>query len=263
MSLQADIQNINWQRQANTLFKVLLDMKVLGLIVFMGFTCYGIGWDTVLRPNLEEWNRKDTAIADLKKTLDEKQALFNKYDSLEKDLQNLDTVMDAVPPTDQPNLVALGVSESLLKTLHGELRDQLKIPPLPPPHNIRKDAGISAVSTPSEVDLLNPTGATAAAPQANQTGSRPGGEEQAMSASLPVQRYDFDLKVSGTYPALLDVLNELTLRKHLVRLNKITITKPVDPNEPDARDPGANDYPLMLDMTVNLSVYLYTANAQP
>ena len=76
---------------------------------------------------------------------------------------------------------------------------------------------------------------------------------------MPVDRYDYELKVTGTYPALMDVLNELTIWKTLVKINKITINKAtITEEQPDAKD--FPDYPLKLEMIVSLSLFLYASN---
>jgi hypothetical protein len=271
-----DLKSVNWKRGLNTAFKVIMDSKSLMLIALMGFTVYGIGWDTVFRPNLETIKNRDTAIDEQKKMLAEKGEQQKQYGVWEQQLKSLDTRMIAVTQSDQPNLIALTIADELKKVANGEARDEAILPSLEPPHNRRSTIEFKLTAGPTSVDLLKPEGAAAEAqpvPASPVSGSpgKPGegkpGEAGAgggVPDTLPVDRFDYDLKVSGTYPALVDLLNELVIRKKLVKINKVVITKPATAtpdDEPDAQD--APEHPVPLEMTISLSIFLYASTEQP
>jgi hypothetical protein len=110
-----------------------------------------------------------------------------------------------------------------------------------------------------------PTPAPGSAPAGTTQGpsSDHGGAADADSgaaSTIPVERYNYQLNVTGTYPALMDLLNQLVTRKKLLKINKVTISKSaLDTAEP----PDAKvypDYPVKLDMAVSLSIFLYEDN---
>lgn len=266
--MSVDLKSINWKRNLNTLTKVFMDMKILGLFGLMGFTLYGIAWDTVMKPNLEQLKSRDTAIEEQRKVLNEKKDLNSQYGEWEKQLKSLDSSMVSILPSDQPNLIALTVADELREIAKGANRNPALMP-LEPPHDKREKVELVPVGNPTTIDLLKPEGEAAgqaAAPPAETpadgpAGRGPGGMEGGAPTSLPVERFDYDLKVTGTYPALVDVINELVLRKKVVQISKISITKPADPTEPDAAK--VPDHPVQLDMTVSLSIFLYASDQPP
>lgn len=280
MSL-AQLKDINWKRQLNTILKVLIDFKVLGLVVLNGLVLYGIGWDTILRPSLESMKGRDAALNDQKKSLEAKGSLQKQYGVWEKQLRSLDITMIPVPAGNSTKVVSVTESAKLQKLVEGKLRDAAVLPPLQPPHDQRENISLTPTTT-SSLDILKLDGAaaeqqpaktpsdsapgapTGGAPSATAPSSGPGGEAETGggATSLPVDRYDYDLKVTGTYPALMDVLNELAIWKTLVKINKVTITKAtVTEAQPDAKD--YPDYPLKLEMVVSLSIFLYASNGAP
>jgi hypothetical protein len=269
--MSVDLKSINWKRGLSTAFKVIVDTKSLMLIALMGFTVYGIGWDTVFRPNLENMKNRDAAIDEQKKMLAEKGDQQKQYGVWEQQLKSLDTRMIAITPGDQPNLIALTVADELKKVANGEARDEAILPSLEPPHNQRSTIEFKLTAGPMAVDLLKPEGSAEAqaaqppSPDKSSTGKPgEGGADAGTPETLPVDQFDYDVKVSGTYPALVDLLNELVIRKKLVKINKVVITKPATStpeDEPDAQD--APEHPVPLEMTISLSIFLYASAEQP
>lgn len=265
----AALKSFNWKRHANTVIKVLLDFKVFGLIALNGLVIYGIGWDTILRPNLESIKSRDNALAEQRKTLTEKENLQKQYGVWEQQLKDLDTKMIPVAEGNSAKVISVTESSELVQLAKGQLRDVMILPPLQPPHDQRDNVLLTPGNSIS-IDIMKPEGEAAAAPSAPPPPAEgapptPGGETGAPSetgavTSMPVDRFDYELKVTGTYPALLDVLNELTIRKKLVKINKVTISKSAAETEeqPDAKE--FPDYPLKLDMVVSLSIFLYASN---
>jgi hypothetical protein len=225
---------------------------------------------------------RDSALDEKKKSLESKKSLQKQYGVWEQQLKSLDTVLIPVPAGNSSKVISVTESAKLQKLAEGKLRDVTVLPPLQPPHDQRENVSLTPTSQ-SSLDLLKldgiateqsknpaqgaPTGgapASGGAPPSGPTGSGPSGEMESsgIATSMPVDQYDYDLKVTGTYPALMDVLNELAIWKTLVKINKVTITKAtVTEDQPDAKD--YPDYPIKLDMVVSLSMFLYTANGTP
>lgn len=273
----------NWKKYVRTGLRVLLDFKVMGLIVLNGMLIYMGAWDTVMRPSLEQMQGRDKALEEQKKSLQEKQGLQKQYSTLEQQLKSLDTELMAVPEGNSAKVISVTEAAELLELAKGSLRNETVLPPLLPPHDKRENVSLAFIAS-ETVDLLKPdesAGATAnpSQPQPPATsgsvkgqgdaapmppmpegkgvpGAEAGQPQQVGSSTLPVERYNYELKVTGTYPALMDVLNELVIRKKLIRFNKVVITRPATPEtQPDAKD--APDYPVKLDMVVSLSLFLY------
>ncbi len=249
------------KRNLNTAIKVMMDMKNLGLIVLMGFTLYGIGWDTILRPNLDKIKSSDDAIQQQKQALSEKQDSQRQYGVLEQQLKNLEVQMIPVPPGNSSKVVSVSESSELLKLARGENRNEALMPPLEPPHDRRENVSLTPTAN-SSFDLLQPEapkdGAQPAAAPEAEAGS---GAAGALATSLPVEQYDYELKATGTYPALVDLLNVLVIEKRLIKINKIVITRLNGEMMPDARDEP--NFPVKLQMVISLSMFLYAATQSP
>lgn len=266
-----------WKRQLQTVISAMLDFKVLALILLNVLLIYGITWDTVLRPSLEQLKGRDQSLADQKKSLSAKEDMQKQYSALEQQLKNLNTELIPVPAGNSARVVSVTEAAELLEVAKGKLREAAILPPLPPPHDIRVDVKLEP-TTNVQMDLLKPeaTGssadtsqtpspAPAAAPTpGNQSGVKggmhaAGMSEQVGSTTLPVERYDYDLKATGTYAALMDLLNELVIRKKLIKINKIVISRPANSEpQPDAKNEP--DFPVKLNMVVSLSMFLYNSN---
>lgn len=278
----AALKKINWKRHLHTFSMVLMDMKVLGLFALSGLTIYGIGWDTVVRPSLEGLQSRDNAIKEQNDALDKKLQLQHEYGDLEQRLANLDTHMIALHQGTSAKIMSVTEAAELTDMALGKIRDA-NLPPLQPPHNARDHVDLKP-GTNSTLDILHPNGDAPAAtsspspapvPSGGPSGGPPaglmvgggpaaGGDQQANSnAPMPAEQFNYDLSVTGTYPALMDLLNQLVTRKKLVRITKVIITKSAfeAADIPDAKD--YPDYPLKLDMVVSLSLYLYADNNAP
>ncbi|WP_373532679.1 hypothetical protein [Vampirovibrio sp.] len=274
-----------WKSHLITGFRAALDFKVMGLLFLNVFILYMGTWDTVIRPGLEQMQGRDVALEGQKKILLEKQGLQNQYKNLEQQLKTLSTELISVPEGNSATVISVTEAAELLEVAKGRLRDVAILPPLLPPHDQRSNVTLTFV-TGGTVDLLTSgqpidatkaasTPALAAEASLPAAASAPGGMPapaepvvsggpptaaaapvQIGSATLPVEKYDYDLKVTGTYPALMDVLNELIIRKKLIRINKVAITRPATPEpQPDAKD--FPDFPVKLEMVISLSIFLY------
>lgn len=287
-----------WKKYLGIGIQVLMDFKVQGLIVLNVLMVYMGVWDTVMRPNLEQMQGRDKALEEQKKALQEKEGLQKQYSSLEQQLTSLDTQLIAIPQGNSAKVVSVTEAAEILELAKGNLRDTKILPLLLPPHDKRFNVSLLS-TTNGTLDLLNPDADPSAAPgsaptalaspqpaspgilggappgpdamQTMQGGGAAGPEHHGLatgltqsvqvgSASLPVERYDYDLKVTGTYPALMDVLNELVIRKKLVKINKVVISRPTEA-EPQPNAKENPEFPVQLEMVVSLSMLLYPDNA--
>lgn len=274
------------KRSISTFVGVVFDFKILGLIVLNVMLIYMGTWDTVLRPSLEQLDAKNKGMEEQKKMLADREGLQKQYSALEKQLKSMSTELIGVPAGNSSKVVSVTEAADILELVRGNKRDETLLPRLLPPHDQRSDASLTFLSS-VQVDLLKPeqTDASAATaspaapppPPANNIGNAtpnlPGAAgapntvletasasnppPQIGSTTLPVERFDYDLKVTGTYPALVDVLNELVIRKKLIRINKITISRPDGGEEQQPSAVDNPEFPVKLNMVANISMYLY------
>lgn len=286
--MEAPIQKAAWKKHLGNGIQVALDFKVLGLIALNIMLLYMGLWDTVMRPNLEQMQSRDKALEEQKKLLRDKEGLQKQYKGLEQQLKNLDTELITISAGNSSKVVSVTEAAEILELAKGNLRDVQILPPLLPPHDKRLNVSLTPTFN-GTLDLLKPdeapttAGSTPSSPPApqpapNQMGvatapaNGQGGNGnpedhsfinsvpvQVGSVALPVERYDYDLKLSGTYPALMDVLNELVIRKKLIRINKVVINRSPDTEaQPNAKDNP--EFPVQLDMIVSLSMLLSPAS---
>ena len=256
------LKSINWKRHLNTIMMVVVDIKVLGLIALSGLTIYGIGWDTVIRPSMEAMKSRDNAIKEENDTLQKKLQIQHEFGDLEQKLLNLDTHLIVLPPGTSAKIVSVTEASEITDIANGKIHSS-SLPELPPPHNGRSQVSLKPTDN-GTLDIMHPNGeqasTTANGPSPPVTGGPPaGGNQNTENPDKPVmvERYNYDLSVTGTYPALMDLVNQLVMRKKLIKINKITINKSTSETDapPDAQEEP--DYPLKLDMVISLSVFLY------
>jgi len=259
------LKSINWKRYLNTFMMVIVDIKVLGLIGLSGLTLYGIGWDTVIRPSLETMKSRDNAIQEENETLQKKLQIQHEFGDLEQKLANLDTHLIVLPPGTSAKIVSVTEAAELTDLATGKSRTAT-LPELQPPHNVRTQVELKPTDN-GTLDIMHPNGeapsTTSNGPSPLVTGAPPSSSNQNgenPDKPILVDRYNYDLSVTGTYPALMDLLNQLIMRKKLVKINKIIISKSTSETDapPDAQE--YPDYPLKLDMVISLSVFLYEDN---
>jgi hypothetical protein len=268
MSALAALQDLNWKRHGNMAIKILMNMKVLGLIALLAFTVFGIGWDTVLRPNLTVLQSREESINKVKSELSTKQEFRKRYLNLEQQLSNLTISLLPIPAGNSSTVIAVTESSEILKLAQGKTGNDASIKALPKPHNLRENVSLKPLNS-SVVDLSQlindpnkPASTTTTPPPTagSQPTSTPGTGADASNSATSLERFDYELKVTGTYPALMDLLNALAIRKKMVKINQVDIIPSSTPQTvPDAKD--YPDFPLKLDMTISLSLFLYNAAA--
>jgi hypothetical protein len=257
------IQSVPWKRYSNIIVKVFSDFKNLSLLGLLGFILYGIAWDTVLRPNLENLKARDEVIQKQKEVLGQRDNLQKQYDVLERQLKGLTQDLIPVPAGSSGKVISVSESGELLKMTRGEMREAFGLQALQPPHDRLENASLTSTGDDKTVNLLSLLNAdTAATPSANpQTAPSPA-EASNTAPVLAAEQYDYELKVTGTYAALIDLLNQLVLHPKLVKINKVVITKAPGNKPEDEPDPKEfPDYPIKLEMVVSLALFLYATDA--
>lgn len=262
MSLLDQLKRLTWKRYGNTALKTLMEPRVALLAGLMIFILYGIGWDTVLRPSFDVLRVRDEALAKHRAELAKKQALQQHYVELNRQLRNMDITMLSIRSGNSATVIALDETAEIFRLAQGGKMAGRPWPTLPKPHDSRENVSLTPTGSVS-LDLRKPPDSTKASDKTTQNASselNPATSDGGPN-SVPVERFDYDLKASGTYPALMDLLNELVTYPKLIQINQIQI---VPNTTADAERPDAAtypDFPVKLDMLVSLSLFLYVDNA--
>jgi len=267
------LKNANFIRHRGTILKVLMNPRILVLIGALFFTIFSIGGDTVLGPNLTKIKAQDDMIKNSRQQVDQKQLERKRVVDLENELKNLTTQFIPVASGNSPTVVAVSESSEILKLAKGSSGTQEKKinedgqeeQTLPKPHATRENVSLTATSS-ETIDITKALeSSNSGTPTLNQSLPSPG--PGASSSSTPgtvasthsAYQFNYELKATGTYVALIDLINELTLRRHLVKFNKISIVPSASAHQtlPDAKDDP--DFPVKLDLNAVISIYLYDA----
>lgn len=255
------IQSIPWKRYINTTIKVFSDFKNLCLLGLLGFIFYGIAWDTVLRPNLENLKARDQVIQKQREILGQRDNLQKQYEALEKQLKGLTQDLIPVPAGGSGKVISVSESGELLEMTRGELRKTLGLQILQPPHDHLESVSLTPTGDNQTLNLLTLLNTDNSAAGPAHPGMPIPVENPDTTPVLSAEQYDYELKVSGTYVALIDLLNQLALHPKLVKINKVVITKAVNGKPEDEPDPQEfPDYPVKLEMVVSLTLFLYAAD---
>jgi hypothetical protein len=287
VTVLAFLRSANFTRYRITAFKVLMNIRVLALLGLLFFTFFSIGWDTVLRPNLELLKQRDDRITQVQRNLSEKDLQRRRISDLQDQLKNLQTQLVPIPLGNSATVVAVSESAELLHlaqegantpNTQNKAGDNAS-EELPKPHNSRENVSLTATTSdtvtlaqemapPQTVPNVPSTAApnlmpAPAGPPPTGSGGKTQAEEAQSQQASPniLQRFDYNLKATGTYPALMDLINRLALRKKLVKINQVLLVPSATHQDlPSAAD--YPDFPVKLDMTVSISLYLYAAPGQ-
>ena len=251
------LQGLRWKHGLHLLIRVFSDFRNAGLLALLLFVAWGIGWETVLHPGLQAIGEQGEVIQTQKKAMAEKRNLQKRYDFWGAQLKDL--THDLIPVGAEQSIKVLSVSESgeLLKMARGELRQLVGLQPLQPPHQVLENVSVTpaANSATDLLSLLEPSSSSQPAQSNAATKKTPA----AATSGLPVERYDYDLKATGTYAAIADFINQLTLYPRLVRINRIVIARLSGGNAPEPDPKAFPDYPVKLDMTLSVSLFFHAA----
>ncbi len=267
--------------------QVLIDLKVLMSIGLIIFSIWAIGIETVYKPMNESLTRKDQALKSQAESYEQQKQLVTQYKEWQTQLKELNTDLYAIDPSQPATVAAANSKATLVKLIQGAFRSKSSRPPLPAPHDLRQRVEViekkhtqvslgmtSEEAKPAESGEGNSDGAAAPGhlPGGKPPGESPGGGEEASAPSasagqpsdtqnLKLEKFDYEVHVTGTYVGMADLLNELASQPNLVVVRSVKIM-PADTGETEAAqsrpDPKATpDAPVKIDMILQVSMYLY------
>ncbi len=295
MALSFNLDNLKalpWKRYMNIGLNVFKDRNNLILLGGLLFVIYAIGWDTIIRPNFDLLKTHQDALTQQQLLLTDKQKKNKDMGQMLASLQSLKTDMLSIPAGNSPTVTVVAEAAKIQQMAQGKIRDP-KLPVLPAPHNVRTNVSMTlTTSADNTLDGLSsgttadaaaaaaappppppmPAGNAGAPPAGGNTPKPPAAPVEAPPPPISVHVFHYDLKASGTYPALMDLLNQLVLYSTLIQIDKVVLAaQPVDAVAPapgtaataatvpdPAKDP---DFPVKLDMTVSLTLILYEKSA--
>ena len=240
------LKNVNWRVLLTTVGQVLMDLRVAGTLLFFGFIIYGIGYDTVWRPNIESLKALDDNIQKQAVVMDTEKSKQQQYTTWARALEGLKTTIVTLSKDEVPTVVAAGEMARIDAILNGKNRNASSIEPLPAPHDRVQKADIKQTGM-KEITLgEKPEGEQKAPPPAELVGGdKPAdfGPEQ-QQAAVKLLRYDYEARVTGTLAALADIVNQLVLEDRLVVIREMgfqnqlvdDIRQPVGFGRPSGRD---------------------------
>jgi hypothetical protein len=245
----------------HTLQKVLgglLDVKNASLILLLGFLLYQILYDSCIRGPLELLGQNQAMIDQETTHFSDKIKQFERYQRLAKTMTEVPIKVLTRKPTDSTSVLIAREAEKIVNYIKGINRAPGLTAPLPSPHDrlqllTLRPTGATPVIFSTESPRPQSVEPAASAPNPGSPPAPPHGEGKEGSASAPpIQRagppvaiapaaepegfkgeqFQFDIAVRGTYPACMDLINQLTQHPYLLTLNQGTITPlPATANE--------------------------------
>lgn len=209
---------MRWLRLA---FKLVFVPKVGGLLASLFVLLMPVGYDGIFKPGWEQVQSTNNALKAAEKKLEHKKAEMQQFDQWKQQLKGLEFGMAEVQAGQSPKVLAASQSSFLMDLAKGANRDAALGPGLPEPHSKREVLSLTSRSE-QEYDILQP--------DAGKSGETGGGDKAKQEAAagaplknLKVWRFDYELKVRGTYPALADLINQLIYQKQTFKLNEVRI----------------------------------------
>ncbi|MEB3286732.1 MAG: hypothetical protein VKJ04_04455 [Vampirovibrionales bacterium] len=268
-ALLKNLKETDWKLLMSTAVQVLMDPKVAGTLIFMIFVIYGIGYDTVFKPALQQLSDLDKSLKSQQEGLKAQQAEKEKYANWAKSLEGLQTKIIKVEKGEVPTVVAAGQLGKIEELLSGKKRNESSLEPLPAPHDKLTQGTVNQVGS-TEVTIATPPQAEAAPSEESLKGRKEiPNTGQPVESGVKLIRFDYEGKVQGTFIALTDLINQLAVRSNLIVIRDITLTPVPPPNDYLRPDPKTQEEATVpLEMTLKLSVYIApedtsAANASP
>lgn len=220
----------------SNLIKAAKDLKVLAAIVAIFAIIYMAGYETVWVNSWKEIDQVSATVEQQQSILTEKEAKVAQYTKWESELQEFDNSVIKLEQSTSSQSASVKHSRRVEELARGSSESTL-----PEPHNKR-----SVISNKLDryITYKIPEGA-------------PGTEMGNTTTQIEFERYDYTIEVQGTYPGLLDFVNQLALLKPLVAINSIEIIAAEGTNLASRPDPELNpDFPLRLKMMMEYSIFL-------
>ncbi|MBX2859739.1 MAG: hypothetical protein KTR14_00770, partial [Vampirovibrio sp.] len=230
-----------------TLKAVFTDMKVLGALAVLGVILYMFVYDFAFQQNVKKLTGLDQQITQKKSELSDQQLQSQNFGSLVNSLSGLQTHLIVLEPGEDSVIAATSEYDSLIRMAEGVGDYAIK---LDEPHNRRRLVSKKALAKTTTAFL----------------------EKQASSEPLPLVKYQYNFQLSGTYPALMDFVNQLIGHSQLIQINEIVITTPGAAgndsrnrrrdrqSDDDSRRPDPvtePDYPVKLVMDIDFSILMH------
>ena len=255
-----DLKKIDAKQALQTLLGVMKDFKVLAAFLSFFLILYFIGVDTVYMPMKKELDGREETLQSRRKEVEELRKKADQNEALRKELGGLTKTLIMVAQGDSAKVVSLKESGHVVNIAKGLERVFGEENPLPPPHDKRDQVNIVAKGI-SSVDILQQEGQQDTSSKGSEENENiPGGGGNGPKndiTSLPLEKHDYEIQMVGTYPALVEFINQLTSMEKLVVIDELTMTPvPLEDRPNPADEPN---FPLMVQLKLQFSLYLYNA----
>jgi Tfp pilus assembly protein PilO len=248
--LQTDWKSINYRQGFSMALRVVSNLQIASfilLLIFILFQCY----DSGLQGNLKKIHQKSKQAEQLNKQLEEKKMEKRRFDQLMSQVEKFPVEIIELEAGKSAKLVALAESQTITSIAKGELNnvdDQL-------PTVAEARQFVSMTPTKEEqIDLVELEKKKNGQPIAQ-------GSKNPADKPVVVNKFSYELKVKGTYAAIVDLINHLVLLKQCVSIDSLEIKS--DDKAPPVTDPKDNpNFPVQVMMTATLSFYVYDPASQ-
>ena len=248
--LQTDWKSINYRQGLSMALRVASNLQIASLMLlflFILFQCY----DTGVQSNLKKIQKDAKTIEQLSKQLEEKKMEKRRFDQLMSQVEKFPVEIIELEAGKSAKLIALAESQIITSIAKGELTnvdDQL-----PPVAEARQFVSMNPTKE-EQIDLVE------LEKKKNGLPISPGSKNPA-DKPVVVSKFGYELKVKGTYAAIVDLINHLVLLKQCISIDSLEITS--DDKAPPVADPKENpNFPVQVLMTATLSFYVYDPAAQ-
>lgn len=240
-----------------TLGKAFLNRRIGLTVVCLVVSVYLIGYQSIVVSSMNSLKVRDDALKQQSEAIKHKQDQQRQFDAWRNEVTNVSTKIVRLKPEQSSKVISLKESEkvfSIARTGNPVLSD---------PNNTLEAVSLTPIGESAinlgEGGVVAAPGSsppTSAAPSAQGALGDGVGENQ-QPVTIALDKYDYKLSVTGTYPAVVDLVNRLVLLDDLLAISDITIERAS--NDPATfPDPEKfPDYPVKVTLTLNFSIYLY------
>jgi hypothetical protein len=236
--------NVDWKKLSQTYLKALLGSKVLMLLFLLGTIVYYGGYETIYKTNMVKLTALDKQLKEKNEDYTQRKEDVENLKRWEEELKEIKTVVIELEEEQSTRVEAVNQTRILTELIRGVGREYET---LPEPHDTLELISFKPTAD-TVVDIVSQT---------------PLPKADAAPPPINMARFDFEVRVKGTYPALVDLINHLVLSQNLLVINKVLIKKgnPKDHLlEPDPLEKP--DHPVLIEMFVYLSLYIYDPKLQ-
>jgi hypothetical protein len=271
------------KKQVNTYFKALTDVKIIMLAILLIFLLYEGAYDSIFKPKLAQLTTLNETSDTRTKELEQKVQGLEHLNQLESTLKDLQTTVIELPQGESPRVVAASESKKVADLANSPV--VFTTAPSSPVEPQKESTG-------SEPNKDKPLNEETLEPEKNKetfnaTGINkrevvsfsPKGDSviNILDAKAVAQfkdnglttinllKFDYELKLKGSYAALVDFLNKVVMMKNLVSINHLVFelpkeeatVQPTNPLDKSKANKDESDNSVPVEMTLNFSVYIY------